>query len=404
MFDRIRTKVAAGDRVTRDEALALLREAPLLELAPLAMTVRWRHNPEPRVTYVVDTNLNYTNVCDAFCTFCAFYRRPGQEGAYTCTIEEMMEQFARARAMGCTTVLLQGGLNDEIPLEYYLDLVRECRRRFPDLYPHFYSAPEIHQMAQVSGLSLDAVLDRLYEAGLRSIPGGGAEVLTDRVKARISKLWPKATTADWIDVHRAAHRAGMRSTATMMYGHVETDEDIVDHLLAVRDLQDETGGFTAFIPWSYKRDNSPLSRKVPVEAGPNRYLRIVAVARIVLDNFEHVQASWFSEGKKTGVVALNFGADDFGGTIFDENVMQEAGHYNRTTVEEIRALIRDAGFAPAQRTTLYEILRVFPAGADAPDARAPGSRIAAPDAAEASGDVATRRDGNVAAPGAAAGA
>jgi cyclic dehypoxanthinyl futalosine synthase len=361
----IREKVVAGERITRDEGLYLLRDAPLLELAPLAMTWRYRHNPQRRVTFVIDTNLNYTNVCDAYCTFCAFYRVPGQQGEYTYTIEQMMEQFARAREMGCTTVLLQGGLNDALPFDYYLDLVRETRRRFPELYPHFYSAPEIKKMEQVSGLPLDQVFARLYEAGLRSIPGGGAEILSDSVKEKVSKLWPKATTADWIDVHRAAHEAGLRSTATMMYGHVESDGDIVDHLEVTRALQDDTAGFTAFIPWSYKRDNSPLSRKVAVEAGPNRYLRIVALSRIYLDNFAHIQASWFSEGKKTGVVALNFGGDDFGGTIFDENVMQEAGHYNRTTSDEIVALIRDAGFAPAQRTTLYEIVRELPAGATA---------------------------------------
>jgi cyclic dehypoxanthinyl futalosine synthase len=220
------------------------------------------------------------------------------------------------------------------------------------------------KMTEVSGLSLDEVLARLYEAGLRSIPGGGAEVLSDRVKQHISKVWPKAVTDDWTAVHRAAHRAGIRSTATMMYGHVENDEDVIEHLELVRTLQDETKGFTAFVPWSYKRDQNPLARRVKTEAGPNRYLRVVAVARIYLDNFTHVQASWFSEGKKTGVVALHFGGDDFGGTIFDENVMQEAGFFNRTTVDEIVALIRDAGFVPAQRTTLYEIVREFaePAG------------------------------------------
>ena len=359
-MDTIRKKVQNGERITRDEGLYLLREAPLLELAPLAMTTRWRLNPEPRVTFVIDTNLNYTNTCDAFCAFCAFYRTPGQEGEYTYTIEQMMEQFARAREMGVTTVLLQGGLNKAIPFQYYLDLVRETCRRFPDIHAHFYSAPEVMKMTEVSGLSLDQVIARLYAAGLRSIPGGGAEILTDGVKQQISKLWPKGTTRDWVDVHRAAHRGGMRSTATMMYGHVETDDDVIEHLDVVRALQDETGGFTAFIPWSYKRDQNPLARRVIGEAGPNRYLRILALARIYLDNVQHVQASWFSEGKKTGVVALHFGGDDFGGTIFDENVMQEAGFYNRTTIDEIVALIRDAGFAPAQRTTLYDIVREFP--------------------------------------------
>jgi cyclic dehypoxanthinyl futalosine synthase len=361
MLDTIRGKVEAGERITRDEGVFLLRDAPLLELAPLAMTWRYRHNPAPRVTFVIDTNLNYTNTCDAYCAFCSFYRTPGQQGEYTYTIEQMMEQFARAVEMGCTTVLLQGGLNKAIPFSYYTDLVRETTRRFPHLHAHFYSAPEVMKMTEVSGLSLDEVIARLWDAGLRSIPGGGAEILSDRVKEQVSKLWPKATTKDWVDVHRAAHRAGMRSTATMMYGHVETDEDIIEHLDVVRDLQEETKGFTAFVPWSFKREDNPLGRRILDETGPNRYLRIMAVSRIYLDNFEHVQASWFSEGKKTGVVALHFGGDDFGGTIFDENVMQEAGFFNRTTTDEIVALIRDSGFTPAQRTTLYEVVREFPA-------------------------------------------
>ncbi|MFQ5512116.1 MAG: cyclic dehypoxanthinyl futalosine synthase [Candidatus Krumholzibacteriia bacterium] len=359
MLDRIRERVAGGERITREEGMYLLREAPLLDLAPLAQTWRYRHNPDPVVTFVVDTNLNYTNVCDAYCTFCAFYRTDKAKDAYTHSIDAMMELFAPARELGVTTILLQGGLNDALPLGYYTDLVRETRRRFPDIHPHFFSAPEIKKMQEVSGLSLRAVLQALYEAGLRTIPGGGSEILSDRVKPHMSKLFPKAKSADWLDVHREAHRVGMRSTATMMYGHVEKDEDILEHLDVTRRLQDETGGFTAFIPWSYKRENTSLAKKVPVEAGPNRYLRIVALARIYLDNFRHIQASWFSEGKKTGVVALNFGADDFGGTIFEENVMNAAGFYNRTTVEEIKALIRDAGFTPAQRTTLYEIIREF---------------------------------------------
>ena len=359
MLDRIREKVAEGERLSRDEGRFVLCEAPLLDLAPLAQIARFRHNPEPRVTFVVDTNLNYTNVCDAYCTFCAFYRTPKQDGAYTHSIENMMGMFERVEKLGVTTILLQGGLNDAIPFDYYLDLVRETRRRFPNLHPHFYSAPEIKKMEQVSGLSLPEVMRALYDAGLRTIPGGGSEVLSDTVKPKLTRLFPKAKSSDWLDVHREAHRAGLRSTATMMYGHLETDEDIIEHLDVTRALQDETGGFTAFIPWSYKREHTALAKKVTVEAGPNRYLRIIALARLYLDNIQHIQASWFSEGKKTGVVALNFGGDDFGGTIFEENVMREAGHYNRVTIDEIVGLIRDAGYTPAQRTTLYDIIRTL---------------------------------------------
>ena len=362
MIADIRAKVAGGERLSREEGLYLLREARLLDLAPLAMEVRYRLNPEHRVTFVIDTNLNYTNVCDVYCNFCAFYRRRGQDGEYTYTIEEMMGQFARADERGVTTILLQGGLNDDLPFDYYTGLVRETIKRYPHIHPHFYSAPEIMKMKEITGWELPRVFAELLAAGLKSIPGGGAEILSDGVKHQISRLFPKRKTSDWIDVHREAHRAGLRSTATMMYGHVESDRDIIAHLEVIRELQDETGGFTAFIPWSYKREQTALGRKVRVEVGPNRYLRIIALSRLYLDNFPHIQASWFSEGKKTGVVALGFGGDDFGGTIFDETVMQLAGHYNRTTVEEIIALIRDAGFVPAQRTTLYEILREFPDG------------------------------------------
>ena len=359
MLDRIRDKVEEGRRISREEGLFLLREAQLLDLAPLAQTVRSRHNPEPVVTFVVDTNLNYTNVCDAYCTFCAFYRTEDSPEAYTYSVEEMMERFARVASQGVTTVLLQGGLNPKLPMDYYVELVGETCRRFPNIHPHFFSAPEIMKMVQVSGLSLREVLGKLKEAGLRTIPGGGSEILSDRVKHKISRLFPKGKTSDWTEVHREAHRLGYRTTATMMYGHLEEDEDIIEHLEQIRTIQDETSGFTAFIPWSYKLENTALTKKVKEEAGPNRYLRIMAVSRIFLDNFQHIQASWFSEGKKTGQVALHFGGDDFGGTLFEENVMLSAGFYNRTTVDEVVSLIQDAGFMPAQRTTLYEILRYF---------------------------------------------
>ena len=359
MLDALRAKVDAGERVTPEEGLFLLRDAPLLDLAPLAQTVRYRHNPDPAVTFVVDTNLNYTNVCDAYCTFCAFYRTEKAEDAYTHSVEEVMAMLGQAASKGVTTVLMQGGLNPKLPLEYYTDLVRETRQRYPQIHPHFFSAPEIMKMSQVSEMPVRAVLEELWDAGLNTIPGGGSEILSNRVKHKISRLFPKGKVDDWTLVHREAHDVGYRTTATMMYGHLEEDEDIIEHLEHVRSLQDETGGFTAFIPWSYKADNTALGSRVKKLAGPNQYLRIMAVSRIYLDNLPHVQASWFSEGKKTGQVALHFGGDDFGGTLFDENVMQEAGFYNRTTVQEVTDIIRDAGFTPAQRTTLYEVVRRY---------------------------------------------
>ena len=357
MLDAIREKVEAGERISGEEGLFLLKEASLLDLAPLAQTVRYRYNPAPVVTFVVDTNLNYTNVCDAYCTFCAFYRTEKSPEAYTHSIDQVMDMMGQAAAKGVTTVLLQGGLNPDLPLEYYTGLVREARQRYPQIHPHFFSAPEIMKMVQVSALSVRQVLTELQEAGLKTVPGGGSEVLSNRVKHKISRLSPKGSVDDWTVVHQEAHRLGYRTTATMMYGHLEEDEDIIEHLEHLRSLQDEGGGFTAFIPWSYKPENTALARRVKRLAGPNRYLRIIALSRIYLDNFQHIQASWFSEGKKTGQVALHFGGDDFGGTLFDENVMQEAGFYNRTSVEEVADLIRDSGFTPAQRTTLYEVLR-----------------------------------------------
>ena len=357
-------KIRSGERLNQEEGLYLLEEAPLLELGSLAQEVRYRHNPKQVVTFVVDTNLNYTNVCDAYCTFCAFYRTDKDEDAYTYSVEQVMEMVGQAASKGVTTVLLQGGLNPKLPMEYYEDLVRETRARYPQILPHFFSAPEIQKMSQVSETPISEVLRRLKDAGQETLPGGGSEVLSDAVRHRLSRLWPKGTVKDWVDVHREAHKQGYRTTATMMYGHLEKPQDLIEHLEHTRSVQDESlaggfPGFTAFIPWSYKRENTALGARVKIESGPNPYLRMIALSRIYLDNVQHIQASWFSERKKTGEVALNFGADDFGGTLFDENVMQEAGFYNRTTADEVKAIIRDAGFVPAQRTTKYEILQVF---------------------------------------------
>jgi cyclic dehypoxanthinyl futalosine synthase len=358
MWSAIERKVLAGERLTPAEGVHLLAHGPLLGLGALAQEVRGRKTDPGVVSYVIDTNPNYTNVCTVDCHFCAFYRKPGANApdAYTHDLEGVMRMMEAADRLGATTVLLQGGLNPAVPWEFYPAIVREACRRWPHITPHFFSAPEIHQMVEVSGLPIRGVLEALYQAGQRTLPGGGAEILARRVRKRISikKGGPEA----WLDVHREAHRVGMRSTATMMYGHVETDEEVVEHLEYVRALQDETGGFTAFVPWSYKRGNTPMESKVKQVAGASRYLRILAAARLYLDNFDHVQASWFSEGKKTGQIALHFGADDFGGTLFEENVHLATGHVNRTTVAEIETLIRESGFTPAQRTTLYQILRV----------------------------------------------
>jgi cyclic dehypoxanthinyl futalosine synthase len=352
-WEVLEEKAKNGRRLSTEEGLFLLtEEAPLLELGALANVLRDKKNPGNEVSFVIDTNPNYTNICDTDCLFCAFYRRPKDPDAYALTVDQVMEKVAAAAERGATTVLLQGGHNRALPFDYYLSLIRETRRRFPGVTPHFFSASEVQTMASVSGRSVDAVLRALWDAGQRTLPGGGAEVLSERVRQKLAHK--KGGPEKWLEVHRAAHKIGFRSTATMMYGHVETPVDIVEHWERIRALQDETGGFTAFIPWSFKPDHTVLERRHPERTGPVPYLRMLAASRVFLDNFDHVQASWFSEGKKAGQASLHFGADDFGGTLIDENVHAAAGFVNKAGVDEVKTLIREAGFTPVQRTTLYE--------------------------------------------------
>lgn len=355
-LEKVFLKIRDGKRISPEEGLFVLTNGELLDLGELANEIRFKKNPKPWVTWVSDTNPNYSNVCTIDCIFCAFYRHPGEEGEYTYSVDHMIQKFKESASKGVTTVLLQGGVNPALPFDYYLELVERTVREVPQVYPHFFSTSEIIGMASVSGLSIPDVLKKLWDSGLRSIPGGGAEILSDRVKRKISNK--KGTTSDWLNVMREAHRIGFKSTATMMYGHLETDEDIVDHLDAIRNLQDETKGFTAFVPWSFKPGNTPLEKIIPHYATPTRYLEIIAFSRIYLDNFQHIQASWFSEGKKIGQIALHFGADDFGGTLLEENVHAAANFVNKTNVQECKELISEAGFSPAQRTTLYDIVEV----------------------------------------------
>lgn len=361
-------KARQGQRLSYEDGLALYTQAPLLELGELAHAQRLRRVPEPRVTWVADTNLNYTNVCDAYCTFCAFYRPTSKaKDAYTYTVPQMIEKIRKsARDYGVTTVLIQGGLNPDLPFSYYTDFVAAIRREVPEVHPHLFSAPEIWKMVEVSGKDIRWVLTELKKAGLDTLPGGGAEILTQRVRSKMSKT--KVDTENWLAVHETAHELGYRSTATMMYGHHDAAEDIVEHLVRLRDVQDRAlakgqPGFTAFIPWSFKPDNTPLGRQMARRGqavpGPSVYLRVLALGRLMLDNVDHIQASWFSEGKKTGQMGLYFGADDFGGTIFEENVLFSANHECKTTFEEINAIIREAGFRPAQRDTKYNILKYW---------------------------------------------
>ncbi len=344
------------ERVSIEEGIDLLTNAPLEELQERAVEIRYQKNPQKRVTFVLDSNPNYTNLCNADCSFCAFYRHAGAKDAYKKNLEESLEHVAIAAEAGCRTVMFQGGLAD-YPLSFYTSLVRETLSRYPTIYPHYFTAPEIWNCAKVNDLTIRDVLEALYEAGQRSLPGGGAEMLTERVRQEISpkKMAPGA----WMEIHKTAHQIGFRSTATMMYGHVEEPLDIVEHLDALRAAQDEIPGFTAFIPWSYKRDRTALRRKVKHWAGIDAYLRILAFSRVYLDNFDHIQFSPIFEGLE-GKKAIDYGPDDAGGIVLEENVHRATGFdLHKARMDQMIEWIRSAGYEPAERNPLYEILRTF---------------------------------------------
>lgn len=350
---QLEKKVLDGERLTPEEGVWMLSDdCDLQGLGALAQWERTRRFPDGVVTYVIDTNPNYTNICDTACKFCAFYRRPQDADAYTLSIEEVMARVSRAVGLGATTVLLQGGHNRDLPFNYYLELVRTLRAKFPQVTPHFFSASEIETMSEVSQLSVEEVLDQLWIAGQRTLPGGGAEVLSERVRRDLAPK--KGGPSAWLKVHRAAHQRGFVSTATLMYGHLETPPDLVEHWNHLRGLQDETQGFLSFIPWSFKSEGTALQAKKIDPPGPQTYWRLLAASRLYLDNFPHVQASWFSEGQRVGQVALHYGADDFGGTLIDENVHAAAHFINRATAAQVQELIRQSGFLPRQRDTLFQ--------------------------------------------------
>jgi cyclic dehypoxanthinyl futalosine synthase len=322
-------------------------QGDLLGLGRAAQEVRWRLHPEPAVTYVVDRNINYTNVCVSGCRFCAFYRSADSPEAYVLDREVLGQKIAETLALGGTQILLQGGMHPNLPFSFYEELLRWIKRHYP-IHVHGFSPPEIMHMTRISGLDLETVLRRLREAGLDTIPGGGAEILVDRVREQVSPK--KGSSAEWLQVMAAAHRLGMRTTATMMFGHLDTPEDRIQHLLAIRRLQDETGGFTAFIPWTFQSGNTELK---PTPVGGTEYLRMLALSRLVLDNVPNLQASWVTQGPKVGQVALFFGANDLGSTMIEENVVAAAGVSFRLSEEELTRLIREAGFIPRQRDAYY---------------------------------------------------
>ena len=346
-----------GIRYDRSDALEMLGRMPLGELMGMAHRTRMRHQPQRWVTFVVDTNPNTTNICVTCCDFCAFFRRAGHEEAYTLSPDQLADRVKASYDRGATTVLLQGGHNPAIGLQDWLAYIRAVRAACPDIHIHPFSPAEYVFMSQVEKLPVEDILQAVYDEGIQTIPGGGAEILSERVRKEVAR--GKATTEQWLDVCEKAHRIGFRTTATMMFGHVETDGDIVDHLIQLRELQDRTGGFTSFVPWSFKPGGSPLSRRVPSRAHPARYVRIIALARLLLDNFGHIQSSWFSETVPAGQLGLLAGADDFGGVLLEENVLRTAGHTPTATLDKVKTIIRRAGFTPARRNSFYEVIEVY---------------------------------------------
>lgn len=350
-LDRAADKAIAGERLSPEDALLLLEREDLTRLGVLADLARRRFHPDRVVTYIVDRNVNYTNVCNAFCSFCAFYRPPHHPDGYVLPYEAIAAKVRETIGLGGHQILLQGGHNPELRIAYYEDLFRRLKRDFPELWLHALSPPEIVHIYKSSRLTLRDTLERLRAAGLDSIPGGGAEILVDAVRRRLARN--KASAGEWLQVMEEAHRIGLRSTATMMFGHVETRADRVEHLRLLRDLQDRTGGFTAFIGWTYQPGNTALGG---TEVTTAEYLRTMAVSRLFLDNIPNIQASWVTQGPKVGAASLAFGVNDMGSTMIEENVVSAAGTIHRMNEPEIVAAIRDAGFVPMRRNMLYRRL------------------------------------------------
>jgi cyclic dehypoxanthinyl futalosine synthase len=350
-FRRITSKVSKGRRIEPDEALLLYWQADLLSLGELANTVRKRLHPERLVTFIVDRNINYTNICVNKCKFCAFYRSQDSPDAYVLSRDEIFLKIEETLAQGGTQILMQGGVHPDLGIDYFEDLFAGIKERFT-IQIHSLSPAEITFLSKKEGISIRETLLRLHAAGLDSIPGGGAEILVDRVRKRVSPN--KIRWRQWADVMEVAHGLGMPTTATMMFGSLETKREIIAHLARLREIQDRTGGFTAFIPWTYQPGNTELGG---TQATAVEYLKTLAISRIMLDNFRNIQASWVTQGAKIAQVALEFGANDFGSTMIEENVVAAAGVTFRMARQEIIHLIHDAGYRAAQRDTKYNILK-----------------------------------------------
>lgn len=344
-------KADAAKRLSMDDALILAESASLALLGSLAHRARLRKHPAPVVTYVVDRNVNSTNICQCGCRFCAFFKAPGQAGGYSLTREELGRKIEETLALGGRQILLQGGHNPDMGLEYYEGLLHFVRETYPDIHVHGFSPPEIVYFAGLADLTVPEVIARLKAAGLASIPGGGAEILVDRVRQAVAPA--KCSSAEWLNVMRQAHLQGLRTTATMMFGHVETWAERIEHMLALRDLQDETRGFTAFIPWGFQPDNTALGGR---KCSPQEYLRVLTISRLMLDNFLSVQASWVTMGREIAQASLWYGANDFGSTMIEENVVAAAGVRFRMDEPGVRQAITDAGFRPVRRAMDYSLV------------------------------------------------
>ncbi len=352
-------KAAEGKRLSFEEGVLLIKHAELLELGWAANEVRKRLHPDSEpITYVIDRNVNYTNYCDAYCTFCAFYAAPSSKKGYVLPYEVIKTKIDELIEAGGTQLLIQGGHNPELGIEFYEAMLGNIRRDFPALTIHGLSPSEIDHITRTSKISLEEALQRLVKAGLSSIPGGGAEMLVERVKNIISPL--KMSAERWLEVMETAQRLGLRTTATMMYGTVETLEERIEHLIRLRDVQDRTGGFTAFIAWSFQPGDTPLAKKVTRPSTATDYLKMVAVSRLMLDNIKNVQTSWVTQGSGLGQAAFAFGANDFGGTMMEENVVSAAGTYHDVSLATMITCIHQAGYDAAKRDTQYAILEHHP--------------------------------------------
>ncbi len=346
-----------NNRVTQAEALEMLKNWPLNKLMKKAYEKRQLLFPDNLVTFVKDTNPNYTNICETKCSFCAFRRDKGDKDAYTLTPEKLALKIKKTEEQGATTVLLQGGNNPDITLKDWLAYIQAIKKICPKIHIHPFSPPEIYFMAKKEKIPYVEILTMLFKEGINTMPGGGGELLVDNIRNQLSPH--KCPADEWLNIMVQAHNIGFRTTATLMYGHIESDEDIVNHLFKLRDIQDTTGGFSSFIPWSFKPGNSPLSESVSSAAHPAYYVRIIAVARLVLDNFDHIQSSWFSENDEAGHLGLLAGADDFGGILIEENVLANSGYKKQTSLDKVKAIIKGCGFIPALRDSYYKILDIY---------------------------------------------